>query len=105
MAIQSGKFDKSRVTFNTMDGSASLPLAKPVKNDLGEVQQVLKFRAAEAEDLDVWDMVKENQAGMRALLSRLTGQPRSVIDHLCLYDLSQCAGLISSFFEEPPSIG
>lgn len=101
MAI-TGEFDKSRVKYDPADGSSTLPLAKPVKDALGEVQQVLRFRAAVAEDLDVWDRVKDNQAGMRALYARLTGQPDTVIDNLCLYDLSQCAGLITSFFNEPP---
>lgn len=102
MAAISGTFDKSRVKYDPADGSSTLPLAKPVKDELGIVQQSLKFRAAEAADLDVWEKVQGDQAGMRALYALLTSQPQSVLDHLCLYDLSQCAGLVKSFFNDPP---
>jgi len=103
MALSFGQFDKARVTGDAL-GNSTLPLARPVIGADGKVVSELVFRPAVAADLDIWDRIRETQAGMRALYAQLTGQPQAVIDKLALCDVSQCAGLVTSFFELPPVI-
>ena len=81
-----------------------IELKKPVKNKAGDEITEIKLREPTAAEWREWDKLAGVEADIKAL-SKVSGQPTSVIEQMAASQLVQGAQYIGGFMQSAPETG